>query len=85
MAKLAGDRAVASDEDVRRILGDIDEASLIAVVELRPTVEDIEEAVMWLSADRDVFAPSPSLTGVPAQIVDILTAEEDTENSGRRS
>jgi len=85
MAKLAGDRAVASDEDVRRILGDIDEASLIAVVELRPTVEDIEEAVMWLSADRDVFVPAPSLTGVPAQIVDILTAEEDTENSGRRS
>ena len=82
MAKSASDSAVASRMDVRRILGEVDEAKLMAVVELRPTVGDVEDAVMWLSGDRDVFGPSPSLEGVPAQIVDILTADEDDESSG---
>ncbi len=85
MDKPADDGAVASHEDVRRIIGDVDEAKLLAVVELRPTVGNIEDAVMWLSGDRDVFVPSPSLKGVTAQIADILTADEDEENSGRRS
>ena len=83
MAKPAGDRTVVSH--IRQILGDVDEAKLMAVVELHPTVEDLENAVTWLSGDRDVFVPSPSLKGVTAQIVDILTSDEDEENSGRSS
>ena len=81
-ARLAGDRVVASHQDVRKMLGDVDETKLIAIVELQPTVGEIEEAAVWLSGDRDIFGPSPSLSGVPAQIVDILTADEDEESSG---
>ncbi len=84
MARSGGDHGVASHQDIRRMLGDVDEETVIAVVELHPSVGDIEEAVMWLSGDRDVFAPSTSLQGVPAQIVEILTADEEDE-SGKRS
>ena len=79
-ARLVSDRA--SHQDVRRILGDVDEAKLVAIIELQPTVGELEEAVVWLSGDRDIFAPSPSLSGAAAQIVDILTADEDDESAG---
>jgi hypothetical protein len=46
---------------------------------LKPTILDIEEASMWLSADEDVFEPGQPLKQVAGDIVALLTADEDEE------
>ena len=77
-------RGVATTEDVTRILGDLDPTKMLPIIELRPTVLDVEEASMWLSGDRDVFGPGLPLQGKPSQIVAILTADEEEESEAPR-
>jgi hypothetical protein len=70
-------RGLATSDDVARILGNLDPSKMLPIIELRPTVLDVEEASMWLAGDRDVFGPGPPLQGIPGQIVAILTADEE--------
>jgi hypothetical protein len=70
--------SAALGDDIKRILGEIDESKVIEILGLKPTVADVEEAVVWASGDGDVLAKSGHpQTGVIAQIVDILTTDED--------
>jgi hypothetical protein len=77
-------RGRATTEDVTRILGDLDPAKMLPIIELQPTILDVEEASMWLSGDRDVFGPGLPLQGKPCQIVAILTADEEEEAEASR-
>jgi hypothetical protein len=79
--------ALAAYADVKRVLGDMDDDKMAAILmaailALQPTIVDIEEASMWLSGDMDVFGPGRPLKDVPAQIVALLTADEE-ENGPR--
>ena len=47
--------ALATRNDVKGILGDIDAAEMLAIMALKPTIADIEEASVWLDGDPDVF------------------------------
>ena len=56
--------ALAAPNDVKRIIGNLDDAKLLDIMALRPTVIDVEEASLWLAGDPDVFgraAPSNPL------------------------
>jgi len=65
-------------DDVKRILGDIEESKIIEILALKPTLAEVEEAAVWASGDGDVLAKAGHpQTGVIAQIVDILTADEE--------
>ena len=75
----AAKREFATTDDVARILGNLDPTKMLPIMELRPTILDIEEASMWLAGDRDVFDPSMPLQGIASQIVAILTADEEEE------
>jgi len=81
MAQKLGARSdiAASAADVLRILGDLDEARLLDILALRPTVLDVENASMELSGDRDVLGAGEPLKGVPGDIVEILTVDEEEE------
>jgi hypothetical protein len=72
----------ATHEDVKDILGDLDERKMLPILALRPTVADLEEALMWLAGDLDVFEPRP-LKGIAGQIVTILTEDEEEERHAR--
>jgi hypothetical protein len=74
---------VSSDE-IKAVLGAVDEAALLEIVALRPTIRDLEEAVTWLSGDRDIFGAGEPLKDVAAEIVAILTANEEDEESRSR-
>jgi hypothetical protein len=54
---------------------------MVAILGLRPTIVDIEEASMWLAGDRDIFGPGEPLKDVPGQIVALLTADEEEDAS----
>ena len=71
--------ALATAEDIRRVLGPLDEEKLIPIMALRPTVLDVEEASIWLAGDRDIFGSGEPLKPVAGEIVVILTADEEEE------
>jgi hypothetical protein len=75
---------LAASDDVKRILGELDDAKLLDVLALRPTVLEVEEASMWLSGDSDVFGAGQPLKRVAGNIVAILTADEEEERTRTR-
>jgi len=70
---------LATADDVRRILGNLDPTKMLPIMALRPTIADVEEASVWLGGDRDAFGPGLPLKGTASRIVAILTADEEGE------
>lgn len=69
----------ATHADVRDVFGALDDDRITAILALRPTIADVEEASVWLSGDADVFGPGRPLKDVAGQIVALLTADEDDD------
>jgi hypothetical protein len=69
----------AGSDDIRRILGDLDDAKVLDIVALRPTIQELEEASMWLAGDEDIFGAGQPLKGAAGEIAAILTADEEEE------
>ena len=69
----------ATSADVKGVLGDMDEAQVLAILALEPTVADLEMASMSLSGDNDVYGAGPPLKGVAGEIVALLTVDEEEE------
>ena len=74
---------LASTGEIRAILGALDESDVLEIAALRPTVRDLEEAATWLSGDRDIFGAGEPLRGLAAEIVAVLTP--DDEDQGPRA
>ncbi|MBM3552003.1 MAG: hypothetical protein FJX45_09590 [Alphaproteobacteria bacterium] len=72
-------RQPATIKDVTDVLGEIDDATLSAIMDLRPTIADVEEASMWMSGDRDVFGAGAPLKDVAGEIVSLL-GDDDEES-----
>jgi hypothetical protein len=70
----------ASTEDIRAVLGALNESDLLEIVRLQPTIRDVEEAATWLSGDRDIFGAGDPLSGVAAEIVEVLTSGEEEDS-----
>jgi hypothetical protein len=70
--------SVISHDELLRIVGDIDESRILAILALRPTVAEVEEAALWATGSGDVVdrAGHP-LTGVVAEVFEILTSDEE--------
>lgn len=72
---------LATSEDLRRILGALDDPRLIEILELAPNVADVEEATTCLVGDDDVLADKRHhVSTVARRIVEILTTAEDDEH-----
>ncbi len=70
--------SAATHDDVRRILGDIDERKVLEILSLRPSIAALEEAAIWASGDGDVLAKAGRpIAGVAAEILEIVTADEE--------
>ncbi len=75
--------AKATRDDIKAILGNIDTDKMLTIVELRPTIAEVEAAASWLAGDADVFGPGEPLKGAVADIVAILAEGEDENNHAR--
>ena len=75
----SGGTALATQDDIRGILGDIEPAEMLTIISLRPTIADIEQASVWLEGDPDVFGAGDVVKGVASEIVAILTENEEEE------
>lgn len=78
LARTAG----ATASDLRRLLGDIASAKAQAILAVRPTVADVEEARAWSEGDGDLLAKTGKpLTGKAALVYDVLSADDDDERA----
>ena len=75
---------LATADDIKRIIGDLDEVKLLDILALRPTILDLEEASLSLSGDTDIFGAGEPLKNVPGDIIAILTADEEEERNRSR-
>jgi hypothetical protein len=75
-------RIPATGSDLHAILGDLDEAKVLEILNLGPTAAELEEAAIWSAGSGDVLAKEGRpLTGVAAQVFEIVTRDEQNEES----
>ena len=79
-SQTTADHPLATRDDIKAILGNIDADKMLTIVELRPTIADVETASSWLAGDADVFGAGEPLKGAAADIVAILTEGEDEDD-----
>jgi hypothetical protein len=76
-------QAVTHDMVVEMV-GEIGNAKIAAILAAGPTLEDLEEAVAWAAGESDVMGEERlPLTGVAAQVCNILTVDEDYNYESR--
>ena len=65
-------------QDVKDIVGDLDDAKIAAILATGANAEELEEAVAWASGESDVMGDlERPLTGKVAQLYDILMTGEE--------
>ncbi len=66
---------------LKRLVGDIDENKITAILALDPSLEQIEEAMLWFNGYGEAQGNSEwPLKGKVAEIYDILTADLEDES-----
>jgi hypothetical protein len=71
---------LATEKDVRRLFGNVDDVVVSEIVDLQPTIADLNKAVQWIAGDRDLDQPEGQvLKGVSGEIVTLLAADEEGE------
>lgn len=70
----------ASRADFHRILGSLEDPKIIDILELKPTVEDLEQAAMCVAGDHDVLAKDGHpVSSVAARVAEIIAADEEDD------
>jgi hypothetical protein len=78
--KRASRSSPVTREELRQILGEIDERKVLEILALGPTIEDLEQAAKWVTGEGEIVGKSGHpLAGRPAEIFDILNADEEEE------
>lgn len=76
--------ALATYDDLIQAFGDLDATKAVAVLALKPTLAELEEAVMRLADEEEDLASNPRQPkGIVAEILNILAVEEDEQRQGR--
>jgi hypothetical protein len=71
------DLDLATRADLDDILGDPDDRLAGAILELRPTIDEVEQALLWANGDLELLGPADGTpAGTVAQIFDILTEND---------
>ncbi|WP_454857137.1 hypothetical protein [Rhizobium binxianense] len=69
-----------TSEDVIAVLGPVDEALLANVIATGATAAELAEAFAWINSEEALIGEGRRLpTGKVAELVDLLSAEEDWE------
>jgi hypothetical protein len=71
---------LVDERTLRSIVGTIDDDKVIEILELQPSVSEVEQAIVWAGGNGGVLSKGGRpLTGKAAAIVDILTAGEEVD------
>ena len=77
-AKVAAEPALAKRSDVMHLFGDVDDETVIEVLKLKPTIDELEQANVWLEGqgNRLSHAGHPQTERI-GMLIDILRDEEE--------
>jgi hypothetical protein len=68
----------ATVDDVRHVLGEVDDTVLVEILSNRPSLRELGEAALWVRGDGDLEAREhKQLSAVAVAIAEILTREEE--------
>lgn len=71
----------ATSDDLRRILGDLDDPKVLEILDLAPSVADVEQAMLCLADDDAVLVKDGrQVSAVARRIAKILTSDEEDEH-----
>ncbi|MGD9980512.1 MAG: hypothetical protein AB7H66_10615 [Hyphomonadaceae bacterium] len=69
----------ATLEDVRHVLGEVEDTVIAEILSVRPTCRDLSEAAIWAHGDSDlVVRERGELTAGALAVAEILVRHEDT-------
>ncbi|HEY7457691.1 MAG TPA: hypothetical protein VH765_02960 [Xanthobacteraceae bacterium] len=63
-------------EDVMRLFQDVDAETVLAILELRPSIADLEEAALRLIGDDEAVGRRQA-TGTVARILDLVEPDQE--------
>jgi len=65
-------------DDVVQLVGDLEDAKVVEILAISPTLEELKEAVAWAEAESDVMGElEKSLSGPAARVYEILMTRKD--------
>lgn len=68
----------ATPQDVRHVLGDVEDTVVAEILALNPTFRDLAEAAIWTRGDGDLTAREHhELSAAALAIAEILTREQE--------
>jgi len=68
----------AGNDDLKRLIADLDDAAALEIPALSPTVAEVEEAALWAAGEGDRLDRSGHpLTGTVAAVFDILDRDRE--------
>lgn len=71
-------------DQVVDVLGAIDDAIIVAIIETGATIEELEEAAEWAAGESDVMGEMErKLAGAASAVYDILTAPDQFREENR--
>ena len=70
---------LATSTEVRKVLGDLNDATVTEILALKPTLADLEDVAICKAGDHDVLAKSGHHVSVTAACIIELLAEEEVE------
>lgn len=74
----ADSNRLATADDVRHVIGQIEDVTLAQVLSTRPTYRDLVEAALWARGDGDLVArESTELSAAALAIASVLVKVED--------
>jgi hypothetical protein len=76
---------LVGSEDIRRLFRHADDHTVAAILALRPTLAQLEEAETRTTGTEDIFAALRPAEGVVARIIELVGMEEDEFEEGRSS
>jgi len=74
---------LASSEDIRRLFRHLDDHAVAAILALKPTIAQLEEAAARIAGEGEIFADVRPARGAVEDIVDLVCAEEEEEDEPR--
>lgn len=71
-------------DDIRHLCGDLADWKVRAILDTGAGNDDVETAIAWAAGEDDVMgAQRRPLTGAAAAVYDILTADDEFDDSDR--
>ena len=69
----------ATEQDIQRLLGDLDASLVVAIMALTPTIADVEQAALWVAGEGETLPGPHQARRTVEAILNLIAVEDDEE------